>query len=473
MPIQKLAAVILAAGKGTRMNSACPKVLHPIAGQPLVAYPLALAQQFGCVPTVLVVGHQSERVQEQFADQASPTGQNIVFVEQREQLGTGHALQVAQEALADFSGTLLLLCGDVPLLRQQTLEQLVRDHVSAKAAVSVLTAIMANPYGYGRIVRAPTADNGGASEPGAIERIVEEKDASPEEKALQEINTGIYAFAAPLAFELLQELKNDNAQGEYYLTDIIGLARARGCTVQASILNDASETMGINDRVQLAQAATILRARINHAHMLAGVTLIDPATTYIDTAVTIGRDTTIYPGAHLRGNTTIGSNCIIETGVVIDSCTIGDNSYIKAGSALEDSQLGEYSTIGPMAHLRPGTVLRGHNKIGNFVETKKAIIDLRSQASHLTYIGDAELGRDVNLGCGTITCNYDGVNKHKTIIEDDVFVGSDCQLVAPVTIGRNSLLGAGSTITKDVPADSLALSRTPQKIIVGWRKRKK
>lgn len=457
MSIHNMAAVILAAGKGTRMKSACPKVLHAVAGKPMAAYPLQLARQLGCSPAVMVVGHQSQRVQQQFA------AEDVIFVEQAQQLGTGHALQMARQALADFNGTLLLLCGDVPLLRQQSARQLLNDHIDAQAAVTVLTAKIDNPTGYGRIVR--SGDE--------VERIVEEKDASVAEKEIHEINTGIYALAAPLAFELLQQLSNDNAQGEYYLTDIISLARQHGLKVQASTLDDVAETMGVNDRVQLAEAAAIMRARINNAHMVAGVTLIDPATTYIDDGVTIGADTVIHPGAHLRGSTTIGSNCTIETGVVIDSCTIADHSLIKAGSALEESELGEHSTIGPMAHLRPGTVLCGNNKIGNFVETKKAVIGPRSQASHLTYIGDAELGSGVNLGCGTITCNYDGVNKHKTIIEDDVFVGSDTQFIAPVTIGRNSLIGAGSTITKDVPADALALSRTEQKIIAGWRKGKK
>ncbi|MDY0190837.1 MAG: bifunctional UDP-N-acetylglucosamine diphosphorylase/glucosamine-1-phosphate N-acetyltransferase GlmU [Desulfuromonas sp.] len=457
MPIQDLAVVILAAGKGTRMQSECPKVLHTIAGKSLAAYPVNLAQQLGCAIKVMVVGHESERVRQQFA------GDGVVFVEQAQQLGTGHALQVAQAGLGDFSGTILLLCGDVPLLRQQTLEKMLHEHATAQADVSVLTTLVENPHGYGRVVRSGSE----------IESIVEEKDASSAQRAIKEINTGIYAFAAPLAFELLKQLSNNNAQGEYYLTDIIALARQQGGKLLAVNLDDASEAMGINDRVQLAQAGKILRMRINHRHMLAGVTLVDPDTTYIDDEVVIGADTIIYPGAHVRGNTTIGRSCIVETGVVIDSCTIGANSYIKAGSALEDSQLGEHSTIGPMAHLRPGTVLCGNNKIGNFVETKKAIIGQRSQASHLTYIGDAELGCDVNLGCGTITCNYDGVNKHKTIIEDGVFVGSDTQFIAPVTIGSNSLIGAGSTITKDVPADALALSRSEQRVIAGWRKRKK
>lgn len=456
MPTQNLAAIILAAGKGTRMKSSLPKVLQPLAGSPLAAYPIQCSQQLGCSPIVMVVGHQSEQVKETFSDQ------EIVFVEQKEQLGTAHAVQMTLPTLKDFSGTLLLLCGDVPLLRHETLQQLLTDHQQAGAVASVLTAHMENPTGYGRIIR-----NGDC-----VEKIVEEKDTTEAEKKVQEINTGLYALEAPLAFELLAQIGNENAQGEYYLTDIISLAQEHGHRVCASILTNPNESMGINDRVQLSQAAKILRERINHQHMIDGVTLIDPDATYIDSKVTIGADTIIYPGAQIRGTTSIGCHCTIEAGAVIDCCTIGDHSIIKAGSALEESTLGEHSTIGPMAHLRPGTILHGHNKIGNFVETKKATIGLHSQASHLTYIGDAELGKNVNLGCGTITCNYDGVNKYKTIIEDDVFIGSDTQLIAPVTIGRNSLVGAGSTITKDVPAEALALSRTTQKTIMGWRNRK-
>lgn len=455
--IANMAAVILAAGKGTRMKSECSKVLHPISGQPLATFPVRLAKQLGCQQTVMVVGHQADQVQQAFTDQ------DISFVLQQQQLGTGHALMVTEKALNDFSGTLLLLCGDVPLLSEQTLRELLNQHHQAQAAVTVLTATMENPTGYGRIVR--QADE--------IERIVEEKDATTEEKALNEINTGIYAFEAPLCFELLHQISNNNAQGEYYLTDIIALAKKAGHRVCASLLKDANESMGINDRIQLSEATAIMRQRINRQHMLAGVTLIDPATTYIDVDVEIAADTVLYPNVHLRGKTTIGQHCTIETGAVIADCSIGDHNLIKAGSALEGAQLADHCTIGPMAHLRPGTQLHGHNKLGNFVETKKAQLGLRSQASHLTYIGDAELGCDINLGCGTITCNYDGVNKFKTIIEDGVFVGSDTQFIAPVTIGRNSVIGAGSTITKDVPADALALSRSDQKVIKGWSKRKK
>jgi bifunctional UDP-N-acetylglucosamine pyrophosphorylase/glucosamine-1-phosphate N-acetyltransferase len=455
--VSELSAVILAAGQGTRMKSSLPKVLHPLSGRPLADYPLQLARRLGVAKPVMVVGHQAERVE------AALGGQAVSFVSQAEQLGTGHALLCAEPACQGFSGTLLLLCGDVPLLRQETLQRLLDVHHRRRATVSVLTARVENPYGYGRIVR-----NGDQ-----LERIVEEKDATPEEKALCEINSGIYAFSAPEVFEALRGVGRNNAQGEYYLTDVVALARASQQTVCAVLAEDADEIMGINDRRQLAAAGAILRQRINEEHMLAGVSLVDPAQTYIDSTVLIEQDTLIHPGVHLRGATRIGTGCLLEPGVVITDARLAERVHVKSGTVIAESDIGPDCTLGPMAHLRPGTVLRGHNKLGNFVETKKAHLDLKAQASHLTYIGDAEVGKNVNIGCGTITCNYDGVNKYQTIIEDDVFVGSDTQFVAPVRIGRNSLIGAGSTITKDVPPDSLALSRSEQKVIVGWRLRKK
>ena len=451
----KTAVAILAAGQGTRMKSKLPKVLHRLAGAPMGAYPARLARELGCTPAVMVIGHGAALVEEALA------GEGVRFAHQEEQLGTGHALRCTREALADFTGTVLLLCGDVPLLRRQTLERLLACHNEHGAAVTVLTAELDNPFGYGRIVRQGEE----------VLRIVEEKDASAAEKALREVNTGIYAFEAPFVFAALEQLDCDNAQGEYYLTDVVAAARAAGRTVCALATEDPDETLGINDRVQLAQAEAILRRRINEELMRAGVTLVDPATAYIEATVQVGADTVIHPNVHLRGATRIGRDCIIEPGVVVTDCSIGDGTHLKPGSVLSESSLGEACLIGPMAHMRPGTVLTGHNKLGNFVETKKSVLGEKSQASHLTYIGDAEVGRGVNIGCGTITCNYDGINKHKTVIEDDVFVGSDTQFVAPVRIGRNSLIGAGSTITRDVPADSLALSRSEQKVVEGWRLR--
>lgn len=454
-----LAAVILAAGQGTRMKSALPKVLHPVAGNPMLGHVVAAARAAGAAPVVVVVGHGADRVRDVFA------AEGLDFALQAEQLGTGHALQCAASALQGFRGDLLLLCGDVPLLRGETLAALLSHHRASKATVTVLTAELADPHGYGRIIRG--ADG--------VERIVEEKDASAAERAVREINTGIYVFSAPRVFALLGAISNDNAQGEYYLTDVIGAARSAGERVESMTMASAEEAMGINDRVQLAQAGAAMRLRINEAHMRAGVTLLDPAATYIEASVTIGADTVIHPGVHLRGATVIGRDCELEPGVIVQDCTLADRVHVKAGSVLSGSTVGAGTDIGPMAHLRPGTMLAGENKIGNFVETKKATIGLGSKASHLTYLGDAEIGSGVNVGCGTITCNYDGVNKHVTVIEDDVFVGSDVQFVAPVRIGKGSLIGAGSTITRNVPADALAISRTEQKVIEGWvsRKRKK
>ena len=452
---RKLAAVILAAGQGTRMKSDLPKVLHPVSGKSMLSHVVETARVLDAEPIVPVIGHGADLVRTEMDNE------NLIFALQSEQLGTGHALQCAEASLRAFEGDLMLLCGDVPLLRDDTLQALLHHHRQNSASITILTAQMADPTGYGRIIRGP---NG-------VERIVEEKDASVTERQVNEINTGIYLFRAPEVFDFLQKLDNQNAQGEYYLTDVVAAARKAGERVEALLVENAGEAMGINDRVQLAQAGGIMRQRINETHQRAGVTLIDPAATYIDPDVVIGPDTLIHPGVHLRGKTIIGSNCEIEPGVVVTDCTIGDHAHLKPGSVLSESTLGDSCAVGPMAHLRPGTVLIGNNKIGNFVETKKAVIGEKSQASHLTYIGDATLGKNVNIGCGTITCNYDGVNKYQTTIEDDVFVGSDTQFIAPVTIGRGSLIGAGSTITKDVPADALALSRSEQKNIAGWAER--
>jgi bifunctional UDP-N-acetylglucosamine pyrophosphorylase/glucosamine-1-phosphate N-acetyltransferase len=449
---EKLAAVILAAGQGTRMKSDLPKVLHRVAGKPMLAHVVDTAADLQALPIIAVVGHGAEEVR------VTLRVQNLHFARQAEQLGTGHALLCAEEALASFAGDLLLLCGDVPLLQKKTLRALIDHHRHHAACVTVLTAAMDNPTGYGRIIR-------GAE---GVDRIVEEKDADESERLVREINTGIYLFRTPQVFALLKGVDNRNAQGEYYLTDVVAAARQAGELVEALLIDDAEEAMGINDQVQLAEAGTIMRQRINEAHQRAGVTLVDPAATYIDSEVTIGAGTVVHPGVHLRGQTRVGSGCEIEPGAVVTDCTIGDNVHIKPGSVLSESTVGNDCAIGPMAHLRPGTVLAGSNKIGNFVETKKAVIGEKSQASHLTYIGDASLGKNVNVGCGTITCNYDGVNKHQTTIGDDVFVGSDVQFVAPVTIGRGSLIGAGSTITSDVPADALAIARSEQKNIDGW-----
>lgn len=453
---QGLAAVILAAGKGTRMKSARPKVLHPLCGEPMLYFPLEAARQAGFKQLKVVIGHGSEQVKERFP------AADITWVEQTDQLGTGHALLCAAEALRGYSGPLLLLCGDVPLLRSETLQQLQQQHAQHQAAVTVLTAQMPNPQGYGRVIR----------DGEQVLRIVEEKDASAAQRQVTEINTGTYLFDAAFVLSALRGLNKNNAQGEYYLTDVVAAAVAAGKKTRALCVEEATEAMGINDRAQLAEAEVLMRWKINADLLFGGVSMTDPTTVYIDNGVELGQDTLLHPNVQLRGKTRIGKNCIIETGVVVVDSEIADGVHLKAGSVIEEAQIGPASTVGPMAHLRPGTLLQGKNKIGNFVEMKKSILGEGSKASHLTYVGDAEVGRNVNFGCGTITCNYDGEKKHKTVIEDDVFIGSDTQFVAPVTIGRNSLIAAGATITKDVPANALALSRTEQKNIDGWRLRK-
>jgi bifunctional UDP-N-acetylglucosamine pyrophosphorylase/glucosamine-1-phosphate N-acetyltransferase len=457
--MENVAAVILAAGKGTRMKSDVVKVLHPAAGRPMISWAVDAARAAGAAPVVLVVGHQADAVRTAFLDAA-----DVRCALQEEQLGTGHAVACAREGLAGFSGTVLILCGDTPLLRDETLQGLIAYHRENGAALTVLTAVMNNPYGYGRVVR--DAD-------GRVLRIVEQKDASPEEQAVCEINSGIYCMEADFLFANIDSISSDNAQQEFYLTDLISIAVKHDRTCLGRCTDDADEIMGVNDRVQLAEASRILRRRINRDLMCSGVSLVDPDHSYIDHGVLIGADTVVHPNCSISGATVIGSGCTIENSVSITDCTIGDNCHIKAGSVLEGSELHADVSVGPMAHLRPGTLLNDHVKIGNFVETKKIVMGEGSKASHLTYLGDAEIGSNVNIGCGTITCNYDGVNKHRTVIGDDVFIGSDVQLVAPVKVGRNSLVAAGTTVTVDVPPDSLAISRVPQVNKEGWCLRKK
>jgi bifunctional UDP-N-acetylglucosamine pyrophosphorylase/glucosamine-1-phosphate N-acetyltransferase len=405
------------------------------------------------------VGHQAEKVQEYFAGE-----QGISFAVQREQLGTGHAVACAQPLLSGVGGKILILCGDVPLIRPATLRGMLARHEARQATVTVLTTHVANPYGYGRVVKGEGEN---------IIRIVEEKDATDQEKELTEINSGIYCVETGFLFAAVQSLGNDNTQGEYYLTDIVSRSTAQGGLCVSFPIADPDELMGVNDRIQMADAAGLLRKRINETLMLAGVTLVDPATTYIDAGIDIGRDTVIHPNVQISGATTIGARCTIEPSVMIRDCRLGDDVTIKSGSVLTEAVLHDRVAVGPMAHLRPGTELMDRVKIGNFVETKKVVIGCGSKASHLTYLGDATIGKNVNVGCGTITCNYDGVKKHRTVIEDEVFVGSDVQFVAPVTIGRNSLIAAGTTVTQDVPPDSLAIARTPQVNKVGWKLKKR
>jgi bifunctional UDP-N-acetylglucosamine pyrophosphorylase / glucosamine-1-phosphate N-acetyltransferase len=449
-----LHVVVLAAGKGTRMKSARAKVLHPLAGRSIIEHVLRTVDALQAASTVIVVGHGGDEVRTALAARPS-----LEFVVQSPQLGTGHALLQAEPVLAGKSGTVLLVYADVPLLEAGTLRRLVEHHHETRAAATVLTAELDDPYGYGRIVR--DAD-------GRISRIVEERDASGAERAIREINSGIYALDLAPLFPALHDLASDNAQGEYYLTDLVAAYRQQGRRVETLCLDSAAELRGVNSRVDLAELGQVVRARKNRQLMLDGVTLEDPATTYVDADVAIGADTTIAPGAILEGTTSIGRGCQLRAGVRVTNATIGDNVTILDRSVIVDSRVASGAQIGPFAHVRPGSDVAEDARVGNFVELKKTTLGRGSKANHLAYLGDATIGEHVNIGAGTITCNYDGVNKNPTVIEDDVFIGSDSQLIAPVKVGRGAYVAAGSSITQDVPADALAIARGRQENKDGW-----
>jgi bifunctional UDP-N-acetylglucosamine pyrophosphorylase/glucosamine-1-phosphate N-acetyltransferase len=452
--------VILAAGLGTRMRSSLPKALHPLAGKPLIRHVLDAVMPIGPARTIVVLGHQADRVR------GAMDGYPVETVHQAEQLGTGHAVRQAMDALAGSSGPVMVLCADTPLLTPETLKNLLDVHGRSKAAVTVMTAIADDPTGYGRVVRGKSG----------VLRVVEEKDASEAQKQIREVNAGIYCFDRKFLQTALHGIGNRNAQGEYYLPDTISLARRKRLTVGAVLCRDFDEIMGINSRFDLSQAEMILQARTNLRWMLEGVTLHDPATVFIGADVVIGRDTLVYSNVRLEGKTTVGEGCVLYPGSRIADSILGSGVTIKDSCVIEESRIADRASVGPFAHLRPGTVLGAGSRIGNFVEVKKSVIGEGSKASHLSYLGDAVIGADVNIGAGVITCNYDGFKKHQTIIEDGVFVGSDAQLVAPVRIGRDALVAAGATITRDVPVEALALSRVPQENregVAGRRKKMK
>jgi bifunctional UDP-N-acetylglucosamine pyrophosphorylase/glucosamine-1-phosphate N-acetyltransferase len=440
-----LGVIILAAGKGTRMKSRIAKVLHPICGSPMLEFPVELAIELEAKPIVVVVGHQAEMIKETFSTKG------LIFVEQKEQLGTGHAVACAMDVFKEFDGNILILCGDVPLLKLETLKGMINHHTHTGAIITILTAFPDDPTSYGRILR---------NEEGRVVGIIEERDADICQKSIKEVNTGIYLAEKSFIFNSIQRLKRDNIQGEYYLTDIISFANPD--KIGTFHVEDQTEAMGINTRIDLAKANEVCRMRVIHNLMLEGVTILDPRSVYIHRSVKIGRDTIIHPNCYIEGNTIIGEACIIEPGSKIVNSIIDDDVHVRISSVIIDSVVKKGAQIGPFAHIRPSSEIGEGARIGNFVEIKKSKIDKGSKASHLTYIGDSIIGKDVNIGCGTITCNYDGKKKHQTIIEDGVFVGSDTQLVAPVRIGAYSIIGAGSTITKDVPPNSLAVSRVKQ-----------
>jgi len=453
-----LSTIILAAGKGTRMKSDLVKVLHPLLGVPMLSYPIDLSLNgINSGKTIVVVGYQGEKIRASFPDD------RLTFVDQGDPLGTGHAVLCTENYLKGVKGVILVLYGDVPLLKADTLRKCIDTHKRNEGVITVMSAVLENPTGYGRIVK---------MDGGLVQRIVEEKDASPPEMAIKEVNTGIYCVDSPFLFEALKQVRADNAQGEYYLTDIVAIANQRKQKVYAFPVEDSTEVMGINTRVDLAKADEILRNELLAGMMLDGVSIIDPKTTYIDKPVRVGRDTVIYPNCYLQGETTIGERCILEPNSQITESRIGSDVVIKAFSVIVESTIDEGASIGPFARLRPGTEVKRNARIGNFVEVKKSIIGEGTKANHLTYLGDTTVGRNVNIGAGTITCNYDGEKKYPTVIEDSVFVGSNTELVAPVTVKKGSTIGAGSTITKDVPEGALAISRSKQKTIRGWKERK-
>jgi bifunctional UDP-N-acetylglucosamine pyrophosphorylase/glucosamine-1-phosphate N-acetyltransferase len=450
--MKNLRILILAAGKGTRMKSRKAKVLHSVGGATLVGHVLRAAMPVsGDVPgTVLVVvGHQ--------ADQVKALLPEVVFVNQAEQRGTGHALMCARDALRDFSGDLLVLPGDVPLIRTETIEKFVRFHRDGKFMASVLTADVPDPQGYGRIVR-----NNARRNDDEIDRIVEHRDAPPDVLKISEINSSIYVFNTPALFDALSRVRNENAQGEYYLTDVIGILAAGKHKVGAWKAPQYEEILGINTRQELAFTDHVMRRRKCDALMAEGVTIIDPASTFIDADVKIGSDTVIYPSVQIYGSSVIGDDVAIQSFSRIANATIGARSTVMEGCIIVDSIVGEDVSVGPYAHLRMGTKLEDTVKVGNFVEIKKSTLGRGTKSMHLAYMGDATIGRNVNIGAGVITVNYDGVNKNPTTIEDDAFIGSDSQLIAPVRVGKGGFVAAGSTITEDVPAESLAIGRGRQ-----------
>lgn len=443
--MSKRYAIILAAGQGTRMKSKLYKVLHPVCGKPMVQHVVDQISHLQIENIVTIIGHGAEKVKAQLGDTCS-------YALQAEQLGTAHAVLQASESLEDKEGTTIVVCGDTPLIRAETIENLFQHHLANKAKASVLTAKAEDPTGYGRIIRNTS---------GHVEKIVEHKDASDAERKITEINTGTYCFDNQALFNALKNVSNDNVQGEYYLPDVIEILKKQGEIVVAYQTSDFNETLGVNDRVALAEAESTMRKRINEAHMRAGVTIIDSQNTYIDSDVEIGRDTVIYPGTIIKGKTVIGEDCMIGPNSEIQACEIGNDTVIKQ-SVAHHSSIGSQVNIGPFAHIRPESLISDDVKIGNFVELKKTKFGKGSKASHLSYIGDAEVGEDVNLGCGSITVNYDGKRKFLTKIEDGVFVGCNSNLVAPVTIGKGAYIAAGSTITQDVPRDALSIARARQ-----------
>ena len=450
-----LETLILAAGKGTRMKSKLPKVLHKIGGKPMLRHVIDAAKRAGSVREVVVIGAGAEMVENEIS--------GVEFVMQTEQLGTGHAVLCAKENFAASTGTLLILCGDTPLLTSELLKKFIAAHEESNCAVTVLTAEMPDATGYGRVIR---------EDDGTFKKIVEDKDANSIEKQIREVNAGVYCADIRKLFAALDKVGNDNAQGEYYLPDVLSILKGEGEKVAIYTAEYCDETLGINTRIQLAAADQIIRRKKLHALMNSGVTIVDPGTTFIDCDVEIGQDTIIHPNTYLEGNTVIGADCDIGPNVRFTNMKVG-NKVTAQFSYCHEAEIADGVTLGPYVHIRPGSKIGQNVKIGNFVEIKNSTIDEETKLPHLQYIGDTDMGKQVNVGCGTVTCNYDGKKKHRTKIGDNVFIGCNTNLVAPVTVGDGAYIGAGSTITKDVPKNSLAIARARQTNIADWNDKRK
>ena len=454
----RLTVLILAAGQGTRLKSKTIKLLHPVAGQPMVTWVARAARALKPDRVVAVVGYQADAVRLALGDLAD------AFVLQTEQRGTGHAVLTARREVSQNPGTLLIVNGDLPNLRPSTLKALIAVHRRSKAALSLTTTVLPDATGYGRIVR---------DETGRVIRIVEHKDADRAERALREINCGIYAADPAVVLPLLARLKPDNAQGEYYLTDAVHRTIAKGGMVAALQHDDPPEVLGVNTRSELARAGALLYARKAAELQDQGVTILDASRTWIDPRARVGQDTVLYPDVIVEGASSIGADCVVHSGTRLTDVVLGNGVLVKDHCVLRESRLGDGAEVGPFAHFRPGAVLDDAAKVGNFVELKKTRLGRGSKASHLAYLGDAEIGPGCNIGAGTITCNYDGTGKYKTTLGPGVFIGSDTQLVAPVTVGEGAYVGAGTTVTDDVPAGALAISRVRQLNLEGWVARRK
>ncbi len=451
-----LAVVILAAGYGKRMKSTTPKVLHTVLGRPMLSYVYDTVFSLSPRRIVVIVGHGADEVKD------VSSSKKLTYVTQTKQMGTGHAAKCAESALKNFKGNVLIINGDFPLITSFTLKKFVNQHEKNGADLSVLTALLDDPTGYGRIMRGDAGDPVG---------IIEEKDASREERFIDEINSGTYCVKSSFLWGALKKVNRKNKQGEYYLTDIVALAHKQGLKINGTIVSDSDEVMGVNDRAELSYVESSLKWRTNEALMRSGVTLIDPETTYISPQVKVGRDTTIYPNTHIYGDTQIGRDCVVGPTNWIQDTKIGSGVTVRSSCYITDASIKNNVTVGPFAHIRPEAEIMDGAKIGNFVEIKKSKIGRGSKVPHLSYVGDANLGKDVNIGAGTITCNYDGFDKYKTVVEDDVFIGSDTMLVAPIKVGKGATTGAGSTISKDVPEGSLAIGRARQTVIKDWKRK--